>query len=78
MGFWNRRRKLKDAPLPTTMTQKQAKSLLEANGWKETQGGKHSVKMEKKGCRPITLPSHHGNAYSQDLTHRIQKQAGLR
>lgn len=64
--------------LPKTMTQRQARSLLEANEWICTQGGKHVVKMEKEGCRPITLPSCNGGMYSVDLTARILKQAGLR
>lgn len=60
------------------MTQREAQSLLEKNGWVRTIGGKHVVKMEKSGCRPITLPSCNGNAYSVDLTSRILKQAGLK
>jgi predicted RNA binding protein YcfA (HicA-like mRNA interferase family) len=60
------------------MTQREAQSLLEANGWNCTQGGKHVVKMEKKGYRPITLPHHHGQPYSVDLTRQILKEAGLR
>lgn len=76
MGLWSR--KSKPGPLPKTMTMKEARTLLQANGWKETQGGKHGVKMEKKGCRPITLPTHNGSAYSQSLTQAILKQAGLR
>lgn len=64
--------------LPKTMTQREAKSLLESNGWKATIGGKHSVKMVKKGCRPITLPMHNGQAYPKGLTEAILKQAGLK
>lgn len=60
------------------MTQSEAKSLLEANGWICTDGGKHNIKMEKAGCRPITLPQHKGAKYSVDLTNRILKQAGLK
>jgi hypothetical protein len=36
--------------------QRSMKRLLEANGWTETLGGKHVVKMTKPGQRPITLP----------------------
>jgi hypothetical protein len=36
------------------------KRLLEANGWTETAGGRHVVKMTKPGHRPITLP--HGKS----------------
>lgn len=44
----------------------------------DAQGGKHVVKMEKKGYRPVTLPSCNGSVYSVDMTHRILKQAGLK
>lgn len=60
------------------MTCREAQSLLEANGWTRTQGGKHGVKMEKQGERPITLPTHNGDAYGVDLTRRILRQAKLR
>jgi predicted RNase H-like HicB family nuclease len=36
------------------------KRLLEANGWAETAGGKHVVKMTKQGHRPATLPHDKG------------------
>jgi predicted RNA binding protein YcfA (HicA-like mRNA interferase family) len=52
--------------------------LLEAHGWRQTLGGKHVVKMEKAGQRPITLPMHHGKDYSPSLTAAILRQAGLR
>jgi len=42
-----------------------------------TRGGKHVVKMEKEGQRPITLPHHHGKTYGKGLTAAILKQAGL-
>jgi predicted RNA binding protein YcfA (HicA-like mRNA interferase family) len=64
--------------LPTTLDQKSARKLLEANGWTRTKGGKHVIKMEKDGERPITLPKHRGQTYSKDLTRAILKQAGLR
>lgn len=71
--WWQKRNEL-----PKTMTQQQARSLLEANGWNCTIGGKHNVKMVKDGCRPITLPKHNGQAYAKGLTEAILKQAGLK
>ncbi len=68
----------RSAGLPRTMNQRSGKKLLEENGWKETLGGKHNVKMEKRGHRPITLPNHGGDDYSRDLTDRILRQAGLK
>lgn len=73
MRRWFRKR-----ALPKTMTQSEAQSLLESNGWVRTLGGKHVVKMEKEGRRPITLPRCNGAVYSVDLTSRILKQAGLK
>ena len=64
--------------LPRVLSQQSAKRLLEANGWTETQGGKHNVKMTKAGHRPITLPHHGGGECSRDLTNRILGEAGLR
>jgi len=63
--------------LPKTISQKTGIVLLEKHGWSKTKGGKHNVKMEKDGERPITLPKHKGQEYSVDLTRRILKQAGL-
>lgn len=63
--------------LPKTISQKTGQKLLERHGWSKTQGGKHNIKMEKQGERPITLPKHRGQEYSVDLTRRILKQAGL-
>jgi predicted RNA binding protein YcfA (HicA-like mRNA interferase family) len=60
------------------LDQKGARRLLEANGWVCTAGGKHNIKMEKKGHRPITLPMHGGQTYSKGLTSAILEQAGLR
>lgn len=74
MARWFKRRQ----QLPRTMNQREAQALLEANGWKRTLGGKHVVKMEKEGCRPITLPSCDGEQYAVGLTSRILKQAGLK
>jgi predicted RNase H-like HicB family nuclease len=42
--------------------QQSIKRLLESNGWTETQGGKHVVKMTKPGHRPITCPTTRGAA----------------
>jgi predicted RNA binding protein YcfA (HicA-like mRNA interferase family) len=64
--------------LPRVLNQRSAKLLLEADGWTETIGGKHAVKMTKPGHRPITLPMHGGDDYSRDLTARILREAGLR
>jgi predicted RNA binding protein YcfA (HicA-like mRNA interferase family) len=60
------------------MTCKEAQSLLESKGWNCTNGGKHGIKMEKAGERPITLPTHNGKAYSVSLTQAILKQAKLK
>jgi hypothetical protein len=55
------------------------KRLLEANGWAETRGGKHVVKMTKPGHRPITLRDDKGGGgYPIGLTVAIMRQAGLR
>lgn len=64
--------------LPRVLNQRTAKQLLERHGWTETLGGKHVVKMEKPGCRPITLPMHHGGDYSRSLTAAILREAGLK
>jgi predicted RNA binding protein YcfA (HicA-like mRNA interferase family) len=74
----NLRRLLRRGTLPKTMNQGEAQSLLEAHGWFCGQGGKHSVKMEKEGRRPITLPMHNGAQYSVEMTRRILKEAGLK
>jgi predicted RNA binding protein YcfA (HicA-like mRNA interferase family) len=59
------------------LNQKQAIKLLQQNGWKQEAGGKHSVKMCKPKCRPITLPRHKGRDYSAGLTASILREAGL-
>ena len=59
------------------LSQKKARKLLEQHGWLCTQGGKHGVKMEKPGQRPITLPMHNGQEYGKGLSAAIRKQAGL-
>jgi predicted RNA binding protein YcfA (HicA-like mRNA interferase family) len=63
--------------LPKTFNQAEARALLETHGWTKTKGGKHVIKMEKDGMRPITLPAHKRQQYSKDLTRRILRQAGL-
>ena len=63
--------------VPKTLDQRTAQKLLERNGWARTIGGKHNVKMEKSGQRPITLPQHRGQQYSRALTRSILRQAGL-
>ena len=75
---WDLARMARHRELPKTLNQKKAKKLLEQNGWAATKGGKHNVKMEKPGKRPITLPMHKRRDYSPGLTAAIQKQAGLR
>lgn len=65
------------ADVPKIINQKSAKKLLETNGWVKTEGGKHNIKMEKEGERPITLPMHRGQDYSKALSRAILKQAGL-
>ena len=40
--------------VPKTFNQKEAQKLLEDHGWTKKKGGKHNVKMEKEGMRPIT------------------------
>jgi predicted RNA binding protein YcfA (HicA-like mRNA interferase family) len=64
--------------LPRVLNQQKAKKLLVAEGWTETLGGKHSVKMEKEGFRPITLPMHHGEDYAASLASAILRKVGLK
>jgi predicted RNA binding protein YcfA (HicA-like mRNA interferase family) len=59
------------------LSQKLARKLLEGNGWTCTKGGKHNIKMEKPGMRPITLPMHGGEMYGKGLSAKIRKEAGL-
>jgi predicted RNA binding protein YcfA (HicA-like mRNA interferase family) len=53
------------------------RKLLADNGWHESRGGKHVVKMVKAGQRPITLPMHKGRDYGKGLERAILRQAGL-
>lgn len=59
------------------LNQKSAIKLLTDNGWTREAGGKHTVKMCKPKCRPITLPKHKGRDYSKGLAAAILRQAGL-
>ena len=59
------------------LNQKSARKLLEAHDWIKTVGGKHNIKMEKPGNRPITLPMHKGEDDSAGLTQSILKAAGI-
>ena len=64
---------------PARHNQRSMKRLLEANGWTETAGGKHVVKMTKSGHRPITLPhDKSGGGYPIGLAMAILRQAGLK
>lgn len=63
--------------MPKTLNHDSAKALLEANGWTATVGGKHSTKMEKSGCRPITIPRHSGKDFGPSLRGAILRQAEL-
>jgi predicted RNA binding protein YcfA (HicA-like mRNA interferase family) len=62
---------------PKTFNQAEARKLLETHGWSCTRGGKHNIKMEKDGMRPITLPRPKGQQYSKGLTRAILRQAGI-
>lgn len=59
------------------LSQKTARKVLEGHGWSKTTGGKHNVKMEKAGMRPITLPWHKGADYSIGLSRAILKAAEI-
>jgi len=61
-----------------TLNQRKAARLLKEHGWTQVRGGKHQVKMIKRGHRPITLPQHRGRDYPPGLAGAILKQAGLR
>jgi len=58
-------------------TQKSMRKLLVSQGWTDSRGGKHVVKMTKAGERPITLPMHKGRDYGKGLERAILRQAGL-
>ncbi len=58
-------------------TQKQLKKRLEGDGWVDTGGKKHVVKMSKPGHRPITLPMCGGETLDVGLSSAILRQAGI-
>jgi predicted RNA binding protein YcfA (HicA-like mRNA interferase family) len=64
-------------PYPKTLNQRPMKKLLEANGWVASVGGKHVIKMEKPGRRPITLPANKRRDYPPGLRAAILREAGL-
>ena len=64
-------------PCPKTLNQRSMKKLLEANGWVASVGGKHVIKMEKPGRRPITLPANKRRDYPPGLRAAILREAGL-
>jgi predicted RNA binding protein YcfA (HicA-like mRNA interferase family) len=61
-----------------SLDQRKAIKLLGEHGWTRERGGKHQVKMTKRGCRPITLPQHKNRDYPPGLAGAILRQAGLR
>lgn len=63
--------------IPSALGHDSMKRLLERNGWKAVRGGRHSTKMVKPGCRPITLPVHRRQDYGKGLRAQILRQAGL-
>lgn len=73
-----RRKRSSREALPRVLSQKKAVELLTAHGWTLSQGGKHVVKMEKPGHRPITLPAHKRAEYGPELTNGILRAAGLK
>jgi predicted RNA binding protein YcfA (HicA-like mRNA interferase family) len=56
------------------LNQKAAQRLAEELGWRRETGGKHGVKMVKRGFRPVTLPHHGGKDYGKGLSAAIRKQ----
>jgi predicted RNA binding protein YcfA (HicA-like mRNA interferase family) len=64
-------------PYPKTLNQRSMKKLLEANGWVASAGGKHVIKMEKPGRRPVTLPANKRRDYPPGLRAAILREAGL-
>jgi predicted RNA binding protein YcfA (HicA-like mRNA interferase family) len=64
--------------VPKVYNQKSMRKRLEEDGWSQTLGGKHNVKMVKRdAARPITLPMHQGKDYGRHLAASILRQAGL-
>ena len=50
-----------------TLSQKKAIKLLKENGWMQTRGGRHQVKMTKPGCRPVTQTGRIAGRQEHDL-----------
>ena len=65
------------SPIPKVGSQSTAIRVLREDGWTQTKGGKHNVKMSKPGQRPVTLPHHGGKDYSKGLWAAILREAGL-
>jgi predicted RNA binding protein YcfA (HicA-like mRNA interferase family) len=63
--------------MPKVGSQQIAIRVLKEDGWTQTKGGKHNVKMTKPGRRPITLPYHGGKDYATGLWAAILREAGL-
>jgi predicted RNA binding protein YcfA (HicA-like mRNA interferase family) len=61
-----------------TLDQRKAIMLLIENGWTLSRGGKHQVKMTRRGRRPVTLPHQKGRDYPPGLAAAILREAGLR
>jgi predicted RNA binding protein YcfA (HicA-like mRNA interferase family) len=57
-------------------TQKQLIKLLKEQGWEQSTGGKHQVKMTREGHRPVTIPEFKGETLPVGLSQAILKQAG--
>lgn len=59
---------------PKVLSQAAAIEYLLKLGWSQAVGGKHQVKMTKKGCRPITLPQNKGRDYPPGLRSAILRE----
>jgi predicted RNase H-like HicB family nuclease len=60
------------------LNQKTARKALEEHGWRATIGGKHVIKMEKEGQRPITLPPPRRQGLRQGALRRDPQAGGTR
>jgi predicted RNA binding protein YcfA (HicA-like mRNA interferase family) len=67
----------KTPALPKVIDQRLMVRLAKSVGWEQTSGGRHQVKMEKEGERPVTLPHHKGRDYPRGLRSAILAQLGL-
>jgi predicted RNA binding protein YcfA (HicA-like mRNA interferase family) len=63
--------------IPKVGSQSIAVRVLKEDGWTQTKGGNHNVKMTKPERRPITLPHHGGKDYAKGLWAAILREAGL-